>query len=689
MASRTSPYRPEAAVSTADHERLRAWTDHLLAEPQQLPFSFSLGDTAVRGIPHTWSPSTTHQWAGPSVLQTVHRGREPLSGLEVRAEVVRYRDYPVVEWTVWLTNPTEQVSLPIRDLRGVDASFDGSGAQVRHGNGDFFSEDGYSWVSTPLAGGEAVEMEPSGGRPCDGAFPYLRVLLEGSGLTVAIGWPGQWSARLWEEEEAVRIQAGQAHTDLRLAPGETVRTPRISIMAWDGTERRAVNLWRRWYRDHVMPRPAGKVVTPLLAASATDEGVEFTAADEQNQLRYQDRFAAKGVDYDVWWIDAGWYPCRDEAGVADWTITGTWRADTSRFPRGLRPVADGAASHEAGLLLWFEPERVVPGTELASTHPEWMLDRPRATTGGRVRPRELSCLLDLSNPDCRSWLADYLDEMISSYGLSIYRQDFNFPPLEYWRARDGADRQGLTENLYVQGYLELWDTLLERHPGLLIDSCASGGRRNDLETMRRSVPLHYTDYGYGEHAVKLDFHRTMFEWLPYFKETNLSGDLEVARGSGVPAAVGDSYAFHCGFAPMLGLALDIRQDDQDFEAVRRSIAVWREIAEPILYGDYYPLARPDRTGKDWVAWQFDRPADLAGRGRPDGFVQAVRHLTCDDDSLTVHLEALRPGTTYSLQELESGERREMTGHALMNEGLVFDLARRQGRIWYYREESDR
>jgi hypothetical protein len=56
------------------------------------------------------------------------------------------------------------------------------------------------------------------------------------------------------------------------------------------------------------------------------------------------------------------------------------------------------------------------------------------------------------------------------------------------------DRQGMTDNLHVQGYLAYWDALRRRRPNLVIDSCASGGRRNDLETMRRAVPLHPTDY---------------------------------------------------------------------------------------------------------------------------------------------------------------------------------------------------
>ena len=73
--------------------------------------------------------------------------------------------------------------------------------------------------------------------------------------------------------------------------------------------------------------------------------------------------------------------------------------------------------------------------------------------------------------------------------------------LPIWIRNEAEDRIGAIENLHVQGYLKFWDELILRNPGLWIDSCASGGRRNDLETMRRAVPLHYTDMGYGEHQL--------------------------------------------------------------------------------------------------------------------------------------------------------------------------------------------
>ncbi len=363
------------------------------------------------------------------------------------------------------------------------------------------------------------------------------------GLTFALGWPGQWHAQFRGEGGSVVAQAGQADVRMYLLPGESVRTPRMTLMAWSGEEARAINLWRRWYSEHVMPRPGGQPASPLLQLASTDDGPggEFTGATEQNQIEYQERFAREGVDYDVWWVDAGWYLCRDGAGdETHWCVTGTWAADPERFPRGLAPVSANASRHGAQLLLWFEPERVFPGTSLAENHPEWLLDRPGWAPDDRPpRPttepahsfwlQDVSGLLDLSNPACQAALADMISGLIETYGIGIYREDFNYGPLEFWQAHDPADRRGATENLYVQGHLEFWDILLERHRGLLIDSCASGGRRNDLETMRRSVPLHFTDFGYGLHPVKLDFQQTMYEWLPYFKETTQSWDVADAE----------------------------------------------------------------------------------------------------------------------------------------------------------------
>ncbi len=90
-------------------------------------------------------------------------------------------------------------------------------------------------------------------------------------------------------------------------------------------------------------------------------------------------------------------------------------------------------------IVWFEPERVAPGTQIAREHPEFVF-------GG-----EKGGLFKLSDPAARRWLADLLSRRITEFGIDTYRNDFNIDPLGFWRQADAPDRQGFTEIRYVEG----------------------------------------------------------------------------------------------------------------------------------------------------------------------------------------------------------------------------------------------
>jgi alpha-galactosidase len=578
----------------------------------------------------------------------------------------------VVEWVVRLRNTSKRKSPLIEELRSMDILVrGGSYPYLNHWTGDYYAPDGYEPFRVSLAHGEEYRFAPLGGRGTNRAFPYYNLEWQDTarGVIAVVGWAGQWASRFSGDgarQGAIRISAGQELTHFRLLPGEEARTPSSLVMFYRGDRERSQNLWRRWYREHVMPRPGGQPMKPRLACAATDEGEEFTAATEENQIRYIEKFAQRGIRFDVWWIDAGWYPCYHEKDKCRrWPVTGTWKPDPERFPNGLKPVSDRAARHGADFLLWLEPERVRPGTQLDREHPEWLL----TIEGSEDR------LLNLGNPECRRWLTDHVCRLIRDNGIGVYRQDFNFEPLKYWRNNDAPDRQGMSENLHVQGYLQYWDDLLARNPGLWIDSCASGGRRNDLDTMHRSVPLHYTDYGYGFHPVKLAFHNALFQWLPYFKEVTLSWDLE---GQARYDHELDSYSFHCGLGPMLLLCIDIKRDDYDFELMKRMLAIWRRAAGLMLEGDYYPLTPMHRTPDKWVARQFDCPESGTG------FIQGIRLPKAPEKTIVVHPRALRPAAKYVFENPETGRKRELTGESVRRDGFAISLPARQGAVWFYR-----
>ncbi|MEW6072221.1 MAG: alpha-galactosidase [Planctomycetota bacterium] len=351
-------------------------------------------------------------------------------------------------------------------------------------------------------------------------------------------------------------------------------------------------------------------------------------------------------------MDAGWYVHHG----GGWPRVGTWEVDPTRFPRGLRPVSDHA--HRRGLktLLWFEPERVAAGTWLAESHPEWVLG---GGGGG---------LLDIGDEGVREWLVEHVDRLLVREGIDIYRQDFNVDPLERWRAADPPDRQGIAEIRHVTGYLAYWDELRRRHPDLLIDSCASGGRRNDLETMRRAVPLWRSDYAYeaiGQQCMTYG----LSLWLPCHGTGTVATRNAPYYGSGATPI--EPYAFWSNAAPSLGLGIDVRVASLDYPALRRLVGQWREVA-PSFYGDFYPLMPWTREDTVWIAWQFDRPEAGAG------LVQAFRRPGSIYESARFRLRGLDPAAAYLVADLDAEASERHLGAALMEDGLVIRIASQPG-----------
>lgn len=266
----------------------------------------------------------------------------------------------------------------------------------------------------------------------------------------------------------------------------------------------------------------------------------------------------------------------------------------------------------------------------------------------------------LGNPAAWQWAVNLIDTTFNQEGIDWYRQDFNWDPLPLWQGNDAADRQGITEIKHVTGYLAFWDELLRRHPDMLIDSCASGGRRNDLETLRRAVPLWRSDYAYSPPAMQCQTYGISM-WMPYY-----------GTGVGHPyVSTCDPYTFRSETAPSVLWAWDMRRPDLDYDLMRSWMATWRELA-PNCLGDYYPLTSYSTASNVWMAWQFDRPE--VG----EGMVQAFRRP--DNTQLTVvfKLRGLDPAAQYTVSDIDSGLLGTVTGSVLTDQGVAITITSQPG-----------
>jgi alpha-galactosidase len=652
-----APLSPDALP--AEFAEARAWTAKFLpadstATPAGRPFSFTYDGRPSGELLPGWPVRYSQRDLDAQRQEAAVTYADPRTGLEVRAVAVSYRDFPTVEWTVYFKNTGATDTPILAGIQGLDARWERAGAEeflLHHEFGTFYPNSPTDFMpqESRLEAGQSRRFVPYKGRACADVMPYFN--LERSrhaGVIVVVGWPGAWAAGFARDGQAdIRVTAGQELTHLRLHPGEEIRTPLIVLQFWRGDWIQAQNTWRRWMFAHNLPKPGGHPPGPVFAGSSSAQFGEMIGADEANQLLFIDRYREEKLPIDYWWMDAGWY-----VNNGRWQEPVVWQADPKRFPHGLRAITDHA--HQAGIksIVWFEPERVMPSNSLYTQHPEWLFPN-------RISKR-LSKLLYLGNPAARTWLTDLVDRVLTDEGIDVYRQDFNvLEPAEIWRSNDAEDRQGITENHHLTGYLAYYDELLRRHPGLVIDSCAGGGSRIDLESMRRALPFWRSDYRFDVVSNQSQSYGLSL-WVPFF-------------GTATGPDQFTPYELRSNLTcPLVIGTWDLRDRTLPYGDLRKAIREWRDYAQNYS-GDFYPLT-PCSLGADvWVAWQFDRP----GAGR--GVVQAFRHAESVYETARVKLRGLDPAARYRLTDLDHPDRPQtFAGRELLESGLEIAIAAKPG-----------
>ena len=651
------------AVTDLDREISRSWHATNLTG-QAACFSFKYNGKSSRDFLSDWNRTEQTSKSGVRATTTT-TFVDPASDLEIRQVTVTYDDYPVTEWTLYFRNHGSQESPVISDIQAIDSNWVRKGESefvLHHTKGANASRTDYWPSETRLGWNQELTLRSVGGRPCNGNLPFFNVnwLAPHRGVIICVGWPGQWEANFQRDDtEQLTVTAGQQDCHFKLMPGEEFRSPLIAVMHYQGDWIRGQNLWRRWMVQHNLPRPKGKLPPHQLLACSSHQFSEMLKANEENQKQFVDRYLEEGFPLAYWWMDAGWY-----SNDGTWQNTGTWEVDRKRFPNGLRAITDHMHNKGVKSIVWFEPERVTSPSWLYDNRPEWLLTPP--PNPGRRHYDNNWRLLNLGNNEAREWLTNHVDSLIKSEGIDLYRQDFNVAPLHFWRSVDNPDRQGIAENKYVQGYLAYWDALLERNDGLRIDSCASGGRRNDLETLRRSVPLLRSDSLFEATGQQCHTYGMSF-WIPYYGTGTHVGTSEIGQEGSHEV---DVYAFRSQMSPSLTACWDMRDESLDYDTLRK-LASQHQKAAANYMGDYYPLSNyaPNDELDAWVAWQWFRPE--AGKG----VVHAFRRDQSKTNTETYQLFGLDPHKTYLVQNADEAPQPvyKMSGQQLLDEGLVITL----------------
>ncbi len=512
---------------------------------------------------------------------------------------------------------------------------------------DHFKDNRYTNHIYP---NQTKKYKTSGGRSSQAMAPFFNIHRQNEGVVFAIGWTGQWECAITRTNDSVNIKSGVEDAEFYLKPNEKIRTSSAVLMEYEDSFTESQNKWRRLVKKHfsLIGKNGRPDKAPLCA------GV-WGGMSTKAILERIDIIKKEQLPFEYIWMDAGWNgtsnkPCPDEF-QGDWgDYTGDWRVNKTHHPDRLLDVRKAISNAGLKFLLWFEPERVRNVTPIAKEHPEYFL----------IDENSCDYLLNLGNADALEYCINTLSRCIENLNIDFYRQDFNFDPLSRWRANDEENRCGITEIKHIMGLYKLWDSLLERFPNLCIDNCASGGRRIDIETLRRSIPLWRSDFqcpaNFDINATQS--HNMQFStWLPY-------------SGTGSGRDWGDSYRIRSTYGGSLTTNYSY-SEGQNFGSpeqvkwIKKYLNEYLSIRE-YFYADFYPLTDSIESEYSWNVCQFNRPEE------GDGIVQAFRHEKSPFSSAYFKLSGLCPDKTYRVTDLDDGSYFDIYGEELMEKGLKIE-----------------
>lgn len=599
--------------------------------------------------------------------------------LNITLVLTHYYDYGATEFTVWFENAGKENSGVIEDAK-LDTFIAGANPYIRGVLGDHKNQ--YRPYNRPL-GNEYFES--LSGRPTHEYFPYFNIENDCGGAMIAIGWSGRWSVMMCPQNDQSRVIARYAMgLKTYLKPKEKIRTPLFFIGEYTiRDEYYATNYWRSWFMKYNLPKAdgAGNELKPFSTCSiAGDTGLEnCDGSISENKYSWKpslQKLFDNDVQLDFRWFDAGYYP--DPTGVTRndyWGYVGAWVLDENKWGKNgedFKKSVDYA--HENGMktLIWVEPERVSYVDGLVKNYgynAEWAVPRfPK-----EYPFNELYILNDFSNPNCLEWTKKWVTKLLKDNKIDLYREDFNRDPAYAWEQQDrkeGVNRWGITECKAVAGHYQFWQDMIDcttSYGGCgFVDSCASGGGRNDLQSLRYAVPLLRSDSDRTTTALRLSMSSSFNKWIPFHGACHLEkdADLECLQDGRM-----DTYAWRASYLPILNvMGGRFSQDENyDFETLKFGINEWKKINK-YLTQDFYPLTgwkeKTDTSGFTAHCY-MDSETD-------EGILLAFRMENCQKSTLSLKFPFVKDGEKYLLTDFDTEEKIEVTASEMT---IVFDCPR--------------
>lgn len=493
----------------------------------------------------------------------------------------------------------------------------------------------------------------------------------GEVIAGALAWSGNFRLQFqMDETSRLNILAGinPYASERRLDKGETFITPpMIYTYSSCGAGQASRNLhdWARkwWCHD-------ASVMCPTLLNSWEGAYFDFNTKTITDMID-----DTKEMGLELFVLDDGWFGTqykRDSAtqGLGDWSV------NTEKLPEGIGYLADYA--HKAGLKfgIWIEPEMVNPKSELASTHPDWIVK----ADGREVTTIRSQWLLDLTNPQVQDFVFGVFDSTMQLGDIDYIKWDAN-RHVESFGSEYLEDQSSFFVD-YVQGFYSVMKRIREKYPDVLIQACASGGGRveygalkyfnefwtsDNTEALSRNfiqygISLIYPAFAIGSHVSAVPNHQS---------------------GNTTPL----KFRFDVACSGRLGMELQPKDmTEQEKEFSKSAIGSYKKYRDLILTGDLYRIKSP--YDSDFYSLMYVSK----DKKRAVAFAYCLKY---QGRTLTpqLRLHGLDPQKNYRVTELNVdkssfwGSGRTFSGDFLVNFGINPKLVKIYDSAVFYIEEE--
>ena len=201
----------ELAVTDEDKANNKTWYDNnvinAVKEGRKPAFDFSLGGKKLSETLSDWKQSfgESYDFADGKGTEIILLNEK--EAVQATVKAVWYEKTATCEWTVYLKNVGQNNSSVVSSFYPLDTSFDCKSPYLYFSYGSEFKNTDFALRRNKIPSWK-VTLDTIDGRTSQTYLPFFNISGTNGGLTVGIGWSGEWKAE-FSSKNGTNVTVGQ------------------------------------------------------------------------------------------------------------------------------------------------------------------------------------------------------------------------------------------------------------------------------------------------------------------------------------------------------------------------------------------------------------------------------------------------------------------------------------------------